>query len=382
MRSVPLTSSPPPRRILVRGVNWLGDAVMSLPAVQRLREALPEAHIVLATPRHLAAIWEHVPAVNAVLPFDRNAGLAGVAHALRRQQCDLALILPNSPRSALEAFLARVPRRVGVARPWRNWFLTQAVPPRPEEVPMRKRSAAEIRRLISLPTTSAARPLPPAAHQIHLYLHLAAAVGANPEPVAPRIPVAESETRDFAAQWLRGTTAQQKWFGLNPGARYGPAKRWPLERYVAAAVELHRQTDCGWLIFGGPEDEPVAREAAAALRTTGIPDVVNMAGRTNLRQLCVALRICRVLLTNDSGPMHVAAAVGTPVVVPFGSTSPEWTAPGLPGDLSHRLLRSYAPCAPCFLRECPIDFRCMKGIGVETVVQAALQATRTDRPQP
>ena len=97
-----------------------------------------------------------------------------------------------------------------------------------------------------------------------------------------------------------------------------------------------------------------------------------MAGQTTLRELMSLLKLCRVLLTNDSGPMHVAAALGTPVVVPFGSTSPELTGPGLPGDLRHRLLKSDAPCSPCFLRECPIDFRCMNGIPVERVVEAVL----------
>jgi heptosyltransferase-2 len=102
----------------------------------------------------------------------------------------------------------------------------------------------------------------------------------------------------------------------------------------------------------------------------------NLAGKTGLRELMALLKLCRVLLTNDSGPMHVAAALGTPVVVPFGSTSPELTGPGLPGDARHRLLKSDAPCAPCFLRECPIDFRCLNGITVERVVGAVLEAIR------
>lgn len=107
------------------------------------------------------------------------------------------------------------------------------------------------------------------------------------------------------------------------------------------------------------------------------PRVFNLAGATTLAELCAALKFCHVLLTNDSGPMHVAAAVGTPVVVPFGSTSPELTGPGLPGDARHRLLRARAPCSPCFLRECPIDFRCLTGITVDTVVKAVLEAIRT-----
>jgi heptosyltransferase-2 len=101
---------------------------------------------------------------------------------------------------------------------------------------------------------------------------------------------------------------------------------------------------------------------------------LNLAGKTNLGELCAGLKLCRTLLTNDSGPMHVAAALGTPVVALFGSTSPELTGPGLPGDARHQLLRANAPCSPCFLRECPIDFRCMNGINVERAVEAVLRA--------
>ena len=166
-------------------------------------------------------------------------------------------------------------------------------------------------------------------------------------------------------------------FGLNPGAEYGPAKRWPVERFIAAAREIQQRSGCVWLIFGGKGDAELAASMAPgtehhASRVTHF----NLAGKTSLRELMALLKICRVLLTNDTGPMHVAAALGTPVVVPFGSTSPELTGPGLPGDPRHRLLKSDAPCSPCFLRECPIDFRCMNGIGVERVVDAVLQAAR------
>ena len=119
----------------------------------------------------------------------------------------------------------------------------------------------------------------------------------------------------------------------------------------------------------------IASRIASAIASPPLA-IWNLAGKTSLRELMALLKLCRVLLTNDSGPMHVAAALGTPVVVPFGSTSPELTGPGLPGDARHRLLKSDAPCAPCFLRECPIDFRCLNGITVERVVEAVLQAIR------
>ena len=162
-------------------------------------------------------------------------------------------------------------------------------------------------------------------------------------------------------------------FGLNPGAEYGSAKRWPAEHFVAAAREVQSRTGCLWVLFGGPGDVALAGEierslASNASRRKGAR-VVNLAGRTTLRQLCAALRACRVVLTNDTGPMHLAAAVGTRVVALFGSTSPELTGPGLPGDPRHRLLRTDVPCRPCFRRECPIDFRCLRGLAPAAVVE-------------
>ena len=162
-------------------------------------------------------------------------------------------------------------------------------------------------------------------------------------------------------------------FGLNPGAEYGPAKRWPVENFIAAAQEIQRRTNCVWILFGGRADAVITGQIESAIRNPQSA-IFNLAGKTSLRELMALLELCRVLLTNDSGPMHVAAALGTPVIVPFGSTSPELTGPGLPGDARHRLLKSDAPCSPCFLRECPIDFRCMNGIGVGRVVEAVLSA--------
>ena len=156
---------------------------------------------------------------------------------------------------------------------------------------------------------------------------------------------------------------------MNPGAEYGPAKRWPAERFIAAAQEIQNRTGCRWLVLGGKSDVELAGSIASKLVGS-----VNLAGRTSLRELCAVLKLCRVLLTNDTGPMHVAAALGTPVVALFGSTSPELTGPGLPGGEPAGIVKGDAPCAPCFLRECPIDFRCMLGIETSRVVAAVLQA--------
>ena len=202
-------------------------------------------------------------------------------------------------------------------------------------------------------------------------MHLATALGANPEPLPPQLFVKpeeiEAAKKKFGLEKIAGPI-----FGLNPGAEYGPAKRWPIERFIAAAKAIQQRTNCAWLIFGGKNDATITNRFDSALRTPHSA-LRNLSGQTSLRELMALLKLCRVLLTNDTGPMHVAAALGTPVVVPFGSTSPELTGPGLPGDDRNRLLKSDAPCSPCFLRECPIDFRCMNGISVERVVEEVLQ---------
>jgi heptosyltransferase II len=365
------------RRILVRGTNWLGDAVMTTPALLRLREKFPDAHIALLTPDKLRDLWLHHPAVNETLSFAPGENIFMVGNKLRAGKFDLALVLPNSPRSAMETWLAGIPQRVGYTRPWRNFFLTQTIAPRADALKMRKRTISEIRQLVaadgSQRSNSVSRVLPNAAanaHQIHEYLHLAAALGASPEPLAPQLFVTPEEI-ELVKHKFGLEKMTEPIFGLNPGAEYGPAKRWPAERFIAAAKRIQQQTNCAWILFGGKTDLPITNQIESAIRHSSFV-IRNLAGQTSLRELMALLKLCRVLLTNDTGPMHVAAALGTPVVVPFGSTSPELTGPGLPGDARHRLLKSDAPCSPCFLRECPIDFRCMNGISVERVVEAVV----------
>jgi heptosyltransferase II len=386
----PASRIPHPARVVVRGVNWLGDAVMSTPALLRLRERFPDAHITLLTHEKLRDLWLNHPAVDETIPFGTGDGVFSVGRKLRAGNFDLALVLPNSPRSAMEVWLAGIPKRIGYARPWRNWFLTQTVATKPGHVRMHKRSVGEIKRLVAdfqrrtgvAPVskiiseeleTGATPVLRPNAHQIHEYLHLVASLGADPTPLPPRLEVGDDEVQAVEKKFglTDAASGKRPVFGLNPGAEYGPAKRWPIARFIAAAREIQQRTNCVWLILGGKGDIEIAAQIASVIRHSSFV-IRDLSGQTSLRELMAALKLCRVLLTNDTGPMHVAAALGTPVVVPFGSTSPELTGPGLPGDSHHRLIKSDAPCSPCFLRECPIDFRCMNDISVERVVEAVL----------
>ena len=352
----------------MRGVNWLGDAVMTTPALLRLRERFPDAHITMFCPEKLRELWGHHPAINETITFEGKARAWVTGRALRAGKFDLALVLPNSPRSAMEVFFARIPQRIGYTRPWRNFFLTRTVASRLGAVGMHKRTEAEIKALIASPPAAPA-PYPAAAHQSFEYLHLTAALGANPEPLAPQLVVTSAEVEAVKKKFGLGALTRPV-FGLNPGAEYGPAKRWPVEKFIATAKEVQAKTDCQWLIFGGKSDVATATQIGNGI------DHQNLAGKTSLRELMALLKLCRVLLTNDTGPMHIAAALGTPVVVPFGSTSPELTGPLSMDGSRHQIIKSDAPCSPCFLRECPIDFRCLNGIGSDRVAAAVLQAVR------
>ncbi len=366
-----------PARILVRGVNWLGDAVMSTPALLRLRERFPSTRIALLTPEKLADLWRHHPAVDDVYILHSGEQPWQIARRLREERFNVGIAFPNSPRSALELWLARIPIRVGYRRPWRNWFLTHAVRPGAAEIRMRKRPDAEVRQLwLKLrPETRPsvrvfAEPTAP-AHQIHLYLDLAGAVGASTTPAPPTLQLSASEhaAATEVIRRLAGASRPLKntLVAMNAGAEYGPAKRWPRDRFVEAGRQIASRVDCQWIVVGGLNDTEGAREICAQ-----VPGALCLAGRTNLRELMQVLAACRLLLTNDSGPAHVAAALGTPVTAIFGSTAPGLTAPGLPGDPRHRIFQSTVPCSPCFRRECPIGLPCLNEIPVEPVVASIL----------
>jgi heptosyltransferase-2 len=374
-------------------VNWLGDAVMSTPALLRLREAFPRGHIALVTPEKLAELWRHHAAVDTVFAFTPQEPPWSIGRQLAAAGFDVGLAFPNSLRSALELWWARLPMRVGYGGGGRGLLLTHRVRRRPEWRSMRKLKPEEIRALTRASGVEARRDaaFPARAHHLHDYLDLVAAVGADSTPLAPRLFVAPAEIEQ-ARRRFHLEPVGPPLVGLNPGAAYGPAKRWPPDRFIETAVAVHARTPCRWLILGGPDDRGLSRWLAIKLaqslrpRDASAPAthsrelVIHVAGKTSLRELMACLILCRALLTNDTGPMHVAAAVGTPVVAPFGSTSPLLTAPGLPGASPHRLLPGRAPCAPCFRRECPLDFRCLKSVTPDQAAAALLELLPATEP--
>jgi len=331
------------RRILVRQVNWVGDAVLTLPAIEALGRRFPGAEIVVLARSWVGGLFVGHPIVDRVVEL-KSAGLRHsifgrwhLARSLSRERFDLAVLFPNSFDAALVPWLAGIPRRVGYSTDGRGWMLTD---------PLEKRST------------------PSRPHQVERYLAIVRALGGGDGPSIPRLSV-PAEAQKKADQTLRdhGVQEREPIVAVNPGSIYGSAKRWPAARFAAVADALVASRGVRILLIGSEAERPVLEQVA---RNTGFP-VVNLAGRTDLSALMGVLAQARLLVSNDTGAMHVAAAVGTPVLAIFGPTDAEATGPL---GQSTRLLRQPVPCSPCLLRECPIDHRCMTRIAVDQVVQA------------
>jgi heptosyltransferase-2 len=320
-----------PFSIVVRSSNWLGDAVMSVPAVRAIKHGRPDARVAVLTKSKLADFWRTVPDVDEVIEIGRGDTIFHVAGKLRGR-FEAAVLFPNSTRSALEVWLAGVPRRVGFAAPWRDRLLNQVL-----------REKKKTKR--------------PPMHDADRAMQLAEWIGADPRDGAA--PAALTATARGAAAIV----------GICPGAEYGPTKRWPPERFIEAARLAGAEADMRFRIFGTSGDRAIAEEIAAALG----PCCENLAGKTTLAELISNLRECSVLLTNDTGTMHLASHLGVPTVSIFGSTEPALTGPRGARDV---VLRHHVPCSPCFLRECPIDFRCMHAVTAAQAAEAVLNLLR------
>ena len=336
-----------PFRILVRSSNWLGDSVMSVPAVRAIKAARPDARVTIAAPEKIAPLWKLVPEVDAIIPLPGSRLLSSVRLIRRAPPFDVAILFPNSLRAALESWLTAIPRRVGYRGHWRRWLLNQIVP-----IPR--------------------KPGPPEHHSLR-FLRIARECGADTEqPLTEKTSYAQRPTPYAQLTGVYKESVAENHhlkIGLCAGAEYGPAKRWLPERFAEAAERISAQSPVQWMLFGTARDASAGAQVAAALGD----HCVNRIGQTTLDQLIDELHDCRLLLTNDTGTMHLAALLGIPVVAIFGSTEPRLTGPLGNG---HIILRHHVECSPCFLRECPIDFRCMKAVSVEEVADAVLSILR------
>ena len=322
-------------RILVRAPNWLGDAVMALPAMAAVRRAFPRSTIAVAAPGAVAPMFEELTdaAPDEVLTVERGTEIA----VLRAGRFDLVVLLPNSFRSAWSARRAAIPNRWGVASSGRGWLLTRRV-----------------------------RRLRQRRHQSARYLHLMEGLGIGGADDLPRLAI-KPETRQRAADLLTRYAVEPSTplVGIAPGAAYGHAKRWPPSRVSELAGRLgERGATC--VLVGAAGDRDAGRAIESALPAAA--RIVNLIGRTDLRLLAGVLERCQAFVSNDSGAMHLAAAVGVPVTAIFGPTDERVTAPlG-----NHDVIIHPVFCRPCMLRDCPIDHRCMKRITVDRVFEAVV----------
>lgn len=339
--------------ILVRGVNWVGDAVMTLPALRALRLANPGSRIALLVKPWVSPVFENNPNVDELIIYsEEHRGLKGrlrLAGLLRSYGFSRAVLFQNAIDAALIAFLAGIPERIGYSRDARRVLLTKAVP-------FDKYAAG--------------------LHHVRYYLNLLEKAGFAVKSSRPWIYLSLDERLDARKQLVG---LRPPVVGINPGATYGSSKRWHPDRFAEVAKRVVDDLGGSVVIFGGPSEAGIAEEIFEGLRSrSGRAEGVRMmAGRTTLRELIALISEVDTLVTNDSGPMHVGYAVGTAVVAIFGSTSPELTGPAGYGDV---VIRKKVECAPCFERTCRKgETRCMDLVTVEEVFDAVKSVMRSER---
>jgi heptosyltransferase-2 len=330
--------------ILIRSANWVGDAIMTTPTIRAVRKNFPRATISILAKPWVAPIFRHNPYIDDIILYDtegRHRKLLGklrLSKDLRRKKLDLAILMQNAFEAALLAYLARIPNRLGYNTDGRRLLLTHSI------------------RL---------DPALKQGHQIDYYLGILK--GASLKLDGRELNLVVTEEEQIRAQDIlrsQGTVREELLIGMNPGATYGTAKRWFPERYAALCNRLRESFGARILILGGPSEGELGQRISEMIGKGSI----NLCGRTNLREAMALIRRCNLFVTNDSGLMHVAAALDVPSVAIFGSTNPITTGPS---SRRSRMVRAPVHCSPCLKAECPEDHRCMREINVNMVFAAA-----------
>lgn len=334
-------------KILIRATNWVGDAIMALPALRAVRARFPEAEIAIVARPYVADIYRHQDVADRLIAYDvagLHAGISGREHLageLREHKYDVALLLQNAFDAAWLAWRAGIPERIGYARDGRSLLLTKAIAvPRPGEIP---------------------------AHEKFYYLELLRRAGwldGLTEETFIRLSVTE-EKMQHAERIIAEAGARPKSLrvAIGAGASYGSAKCWPPARFAALASLLQVQSDADILLFGTAAESAVSNAIIAEMPRAPI----DLTGKTAVGDLPALFSQCQLFVGNDSGAMHIAAAVGLPVVAVFGPTDPFGTAPVTPRCT---IVQEKPYCSPCFLRRCPTDHRCMTRITPDAVAAA------------
>jgi heptosyltransferase II len=337
------------KRVVVRGTNWVGDSVMTIPALRALRRLLPNSKITLVVRPWARGLFSGADFIDDLLIYDRRNAFSifKQVRLWKSQNFDLAILFQNAFEAALIPFLAGVRHRLGYAMESRQLMLTNPVP---------------------LPDWRSTE------HEVFYYLYLIAAlehslfgtntVCENPPDASLEVPEQrQEEARGLLRQY--GVNVEKPVVAICPGSINSRAKRWPAESYASLADRLMdegRQI----LLIGSKDEEDVSQEVTNRMRATP----VDLTGKTTLDQVTAVLSLCDLVVTNDTGPAHLASALGRPTLVIFGPTNPSTTRPFSP---EAEILRHPPDCAPCMLRDCPIDHRCMTAITVDEVVEQSTE---------
>lgn len=341
-----------PHSIIVRMPNWIGDLVMATPVLTDLRRAFPKAHITAMVRSPLCELLQEDPEIDELFCFSKASGFSrrnekrNIIEKLKNGKYDLGILLTHSFSSAWWFWQGKVANRLGYECNGRRLLLTHSI------------------------------PLPDNINNQHLvitYKNLLVPLGIPISNTHPRLFLSEKEVQQARTLLQQqGVLPGQIVVGINPGATYGSAKCWLPERFRDVTKRLLEDKNIVVVFFGDQGTAPLVKEIIQGFSTR----VINLAGATSLRELAASISLCDVLLTNDSGPMHVADALGTPIVALFGSTSEIITGPyRRTGVVIHKAVE----CSPCYNRTCPIDFRCMKRIESEEVFNEIMKALKTKR---
>ena len=327
--------------ILIRGTNWIGDAILTLPAMASIRATYPLAHIAVLAKPWVADIYKFFSDVDEIIiyedKYDTPAGVFRMANMLKEKNFDAAILLQNAIEAAIIAFVARIPLRAGYNSDARGLLLTHSV-----------KRTKEIRKV----------------HQIDYYLEMVKALGCVTVDRQMRLEtrINLQDAQNIVQKYIPETN--KAIIGIAPGATYGPAKRWLPDRFAGVADKLSESFPMQGILFGSKADWDVAEKVRAAARTK----LINLAGKTNLQEAIYLISQCRLFISNDSGLMHIAGALNIPTVAIFGSTNPITTSPA--GNKTI-IVHQNVSCSPCIEETCPTDFSCMKLISVEDVFEAA-----------
>jgi len=348
---IPLTDYKP-EKIIIRMPNWIGDLVMATPILTDVRKAFPNAHITALCRTPISDLLKEDLDIDELFcfskasGFDRRSERRGIVEKIRRGNYDLGILLTHSFSSAWWFWRGHVKRRLGYQGNGRSLLLTDS---------------------IDLPANVKEQ------HLVTTYKMVLNLLGLPVSETKPRLFLQDKELEEARALLKQsGMSPQARLVGINPGAAYGSAKCWLPERFRQVTEKLLKHENIQIVYFGDPTTQPLVKEICQGLPSR----VINLAGVTTLRQLASLIKLCDVLLTNDSGPMHIAAAVGTPLVALFGSTNEVATGPYKTGIVIHK----HVDCSPCYKRVCPIDFRCMKRIETDEVYEAIVKTLNSPTP--